>query len=164
MAAVRAEGNQTTELRLIAIFRAHGITGWRRRLRQQLEQTIQKIDALRIWLNPVSMPEYVFDPTAPKIVGKLVADTLLLQPRKPLHEVIEKRFYGAGVYALYYHGDFDCYRPIAGHNHPIFCQDGGREHISCRLFGRPAALLTRSEAAGGIFPRSRLAGQPNICP
>ncbi len=30
MAAIRAHGNQTTELRLIAIFRAHGITGWRR--------------------------------------------------------------------------------------------------------------------------------------
>jgi DNA mismatch endonuclease (patch repair protein) len=30
MAAIRSHGNQATELRLIAIFRAHGITGWRR--------------------------------------------------------------------------------------------------------------------------------------
>lgn len=30
MAAVRSRGNAATELRLIAIFRAHNITGWRR--------------------------------------------------------------------------------------------------------------------------------------
>jgi len=30
MAAVRSRGNAATERRLIAIFRAHGITGWRR--------------------------------------------------------------------------------------------------------------------------------------
>jgi DNA mismatch endonuclease (patch repair protein) len=32
MAAIRSTGNQSTELRLMAIFRAHGITGWRRHL------------------------------------------------------------------------------------------------------------------------------------
>jgi DNA mismatch endonuclease (patch repair protein) len=30
MAAIRSHGNKATELRLIAIFRAHSITGWRR--------------------------------------------------------------------------------------------------------------------------------------
>jgi DNA mismatch endonuclease (patch repair protein) len=30
MAAVRSKGNRVTELRLVSIFRAHGITGWRR--------------------------------------------------------------------------------------------------------------------------------------
>ncbi len=30
MAAVRGHGNRTTELKLIAVFRAYGITGWRR--------------------------------------------------------------------------------------------------------------------------------------
>jgi len=31
MAAIRSTGNRATELRLVAILRAHGITGWRRR-------------------------------------------------------------------------------------------------------------------------------------
>ena len=31
MRAVRSHGNRSTELRMIAIFRLHGITGWRRR-------------------------------------------------------------------------------------------------------------------------------------
>jgi len=30
MAAIRGSGNKATELRLIALFRTHGITGWRR--------------------------------------------------------------------------------------------------------------------------------------
>jgi DNA mismatch endonuclease (patch repair protein) len=30
MARIRGQGNRTTEVRLAAIFRAHGITGWRR--------------------------------------------------------------------------------------------------------------------------------------
>lgn len=30
MAAIRSKGNKTTELKLISIFRARGITGWRR--------------------------------------------------------------------------------------------------------------------------------------
>jgi DNA mismatch endonuclease (patch repair protein) len=30
MAAIRSTGNRANELRLAAIFRAHGITGWRR--------------------------------------------------------------------------------------------------------------------------------------
>lgn len=30
MAAIRSTGNRATELKLAAIFRAHGITGWRR--------------------------------------------------------------------------------------------------------------------------------------
>lgn len=31
MATVRSTGNKVTELRMIAVFKAHGITGWRRR-------------------------------------------------------------------------------------------------------------------------------------
>ncbi|MFM1748062.1 MAG: hypothetical protein RLZZ188_1728, partial [Verrucomicrobiota bacterium] len=30
MGRIRGKGNRTTEVRLAAIFRAHGITGWRR--------------------------------------------------------------------------------------------------------------------------------------
>lgn len=33
MSAIRGNGNKDTELRMIALFRAHGITGWRRKAR-----------------------------------------------------------------------------------------------------------------------------------
>ena len=32
MAAISSKGNKTTELRMVALFREHGITGWRRHL------------------------------------------------------------------------------------------------------------------------------------
>ncbi|MEI7733339.1 MAG: Eco29kI family restriction endonuclease [Verrucomicrobiota bacterium] len=92
----------------------------RRHLRQNLETTMRKLDTARLHLDPVLLPALVFDPTAPKVVGKLVADTLLLQPRVPLANSAETRFYGAGVYAIYYHGNFDCYSPISGKEHPIY--------------------------------------------
>ena len=92
----------------------------RRKLRLSLESTLRKLEAARLYLDTITLPVLVFDPTAPKVVGKLVADTLLLQPRLPLAEMSETRFYGAGVYALYYHGDFNCYRPISGRDHPIY--------------------------------------------
>ena len=31
MAAIRSSGNAATELRMIALLRAHGLTGWRRK-------------------------------------------------------------------------------------------------------------------------------------
>jgi len=92
----------------------------RRQMRQNLETIIRKLEASRLFLDPVSLPDLVFDPTAPKVVGKLVADTLLLQPRRPLANAAARRFYGAGVYALYYSGKFDCYRPISRKEHPIY--------------------------------------------
>lgn len=33
MSRIRGSGNKDTELRLIALFREHGITGWRRKAR-----------------------------------------------------------------------------------------------------------------------------------
>jgi hypothetical protein len=29
-------------------------------------------------------------------------------------------FYGAGVYAIYYRGDYEHYRPLSGADHPIY--------------------------------------------
>ena len=92
----------------------------RRKLRADLELALKKLELVQQNLDPVSMPEAVFDPTAPKIVGKLVADTLLLQPRHLLSEMADTRFYGAGVYAIYYNGDFDIYRPVSRKDYPLY--------------------------------------------
>ena len=92
----------------------------RRDLREKLQGAIQKLEAVWIVVDPVRMPKQVFDLSDPKLVGKLVADTLLLQPRISLAEVLRHRFYGAGVYAIYYNGPMDCYAPIARKDYPIY--------------------------------------------
>jgi hypothetical protein len=92
----------------------------RRKLRADLEATLRKLELIQQNLDAVALPELVFDPTAPKIVGRLVAETLLLQPRRSLKDMADARFYGAGVYAIYYRGDFDAYRPVSGKEYPLY--------------------------------------------
>ena len=69
-------------------------------------------------LDPVRWPQFVFDPGDPAIVGRFIALAMFAQPRIPLPEV--ERFYGSGVYALYYRGDFHAYDPIAGKENPVY--------------------------------------------
>ena len=60
----------------------------------------------------------IFDPNHPENVGKFAGTTMLKQPRMPLGSV--PRFYGSGVYAIYYIGGFPAYLPISGTETPIY--------------------------------------------
>ena len=77
----------------------------------ELEMALSRID-------PVALPTSVFDPSNPKIVGRFTALALVAQTRIPLATI--GRFYGAGVYAIYYRGDFELYRPLSGVETPIY--------------------------------------------
>lgn len=89
-----------------------------RRFRATITDATKKLNRLRYELDPVKQPKALFDPSNPSIVGRFVALALLAQPRRPLAAV--GRFYGSGVYALYYNGDFESYLPIANTEHPIY--------------------------------------------
>ncbi len=54
MAAVRSRGHRSTELRLIALMRAHGVTGWRRGASLQRKVERGKLKAFRM------KPDFVF--------------------------------------------------------------------------------------------------------
>ena len=56
MSAIRSRGNAATELRLIALFRAHGFTGWRRGASLQWKGEGPKLKAFRV------KPDFVFRP------------------------------------------------------------------------------------------------------
>jgi DNA mismatch endonuclease (patch repair protein) len=43
MSRIRGSGNRDTELRLIALFRAHGITGWRRQVRFVIQDASREV-------------------------------------------------------------------------------------------------------------------------
>jgi hypothetical protein len=55
-----------------------------------------------------------FNPLHKKRLGLSVAEAMLAKPVEPLPP--EKPFEGAGIYALYYTGDFSAYKPIADKN------------------------------------------------
>lgn len=54
-----------------------------------------------------------FNPLDKTNLGRSVAEALLDQVEIPIDEI--KRFYGAGIYAIYYSGTLDYYEPIAMH-------------------------------------------------
>jgi len=55
--------------------------------------------------------EHSFNPLDRVELGRSVGRALLLSPCESLPPV--ERFQGAGIYAIYYHGDFAPYRPVA---------------------------------------------------
>jgi hypothetical protein len=76
------------------------------------------MDAMLRDLDPVRHPSFVFDPGNPAVVGRFIALAMIAQTRTPLLDV--ERFYGSGVYAIYYIGDFSAYAPIKGAETPIY--------------------------------------------
>ncbi len=87
-------------------------------LKSEIEAAISLLQTFSRQLDPVSHPPFVFDPTDPRLIGELIARTLMLQPVQPLSSV--GKFYGSGVYAIYYRGDFPAYVPISGTGNPIY--------------------------------------------
>lgn len=90
----------------------------RKRLESQIKQAIDELAALLAKLDPIAQPTSMFDPSNPKVVGRFVALAMVAQDRHPLSQI--PRFYGSGVYAIYYTGPFPAYRPISRTETPIY--------------------------------------------
>jgi hypothetical protein len=89
-----------------------------RRVRKTIDQACENLRKVMENLDPVKPPGFVFDPSNPNIVGRLVGITMVAQSRNSLGSI--KRFYGSGVYAIYYKGRFPSYSAISGKEHPIY--------------------------------------------
>lgn len=89
-----------------------------RQLRLDIGAAMERLLPLSRVLDPIKRPQFVFDPTNPEIVGQLIGRTMMEQPRQKLGAV--PKFYGSGVYAIYYSGDFSAYRPIRKKDTPIY--------------------------------------------
>ncbi len=90
----------------------------RKALEGQIKQAITDLTAVLARLDPIAQPSAVFDPSNPKIVGRFVALAMVAQDRHPLAEI--PKFYGSGVYAIYYTGGFPEYQAISGTETPIY--------------------------------------------
>jgi Eco29kI restriction endonuclease len=88
------------------------------RIRRTLTEAYEKLRQAVEDLDPVKPPEFVFDPSNPNIIGRFIGITLIAQPRRPVAAV--RRFYGSGVYAIYYTGGFHTYAAISKREHPIY--------------------------------------------
>ena len=89
-----------------------------RRARARLEAAARQISDAAEKLDPVRRPASIFDPSNPALVGRFIALTMIAQDRTALGSIT--RFYGSGVYAIYYTGPFARYKPISKTEHPIY--------------------------------------------
>jgi hypothetical protein len=89
-----------------------------KRVRNTITEAYNNLRKVVEILDPIKHPGFIFEPSNPNIAGKIIGIALIAQPRKPLASV--ERFYGSGVYALYYNGDFDAYHGISKKEHPIY--------------------------------------------
>jgi Eco29kI restriction endonuclease len=89
-----------------------------RRLLSDIRSAHQFLDRLHAALDVVLIPKMVFDVTSPKIIAEVAVFTLEQQPKLPLATL--PAFYGSGIYAFYYQGDFPAYEAIRGTSCPIY--------------------------------------------
>lgn len=91
-----------------------------RRARTLLAGASDKLAQIAVDLDHIRLPAGMFDPADPRVIGRIVALAFLAQPRVILASLENDRFYGSGIYAIYYRGTFDAYKPIAKKEHPIY--------------------------------------------
>jgi hypothetical protein len=110
---------QQTLRRLLAETNKPSLTDHARRsLEKDIRKVIEDLSQFLNDLDPIRQPTSVFDPGNPKIVGRFISLALVAQPTQPLAEI--GRFYGSGVYAIYYNGGFSLYTPLSGSETPIY--------------------------------------------
>lgn len=83
-----------------------------------LEDVKCKIEKLIRDIDPIDLPDTVFDPADPDSSGRLAASKLLTQKKVGFEGL--SRFYGSGVYAIYYTGGFESYTRISKSETPIY--------------------------------------------
>ncbi len=89
-----------------------------KRIRTTIAEAYEKLRKVMEDLDPIKHPGFVFEPSNPNIAGRLVGIAMIAQERRPLGSV--KKFYGSGVYAIYYNGSLAAYKGISKKEHPIY--------------------------------------------
>jgi hypothetical protein len=90
----------------------------RKKLNLEIARAAVDLNDLLAELDPVKRPRAVFDPGNPRTIGFFIALAITAQPRQPLGALPE--FYGSGVYAIYYNGDYPLYAPLSRSETPIY--------------------------------------------
>ena len=89
-----------------------------KKFREDIEKISKRLAHSAAKLDSILRPDSIFDPADPDTAGRVIALTLVAQARHPLSKI--PQFYGAGVYAIYYTGDFSHYGALSGTEHPIY--------------------------------------------
>lgn len=89
----------------------------RKELDKEIRGVIEELESFLNTLDPIRQPTSMFYRSNLKVVGRFVSLALVAQRRHPLSEI--PRFYGPGIYTIYYNGPFPAYARIASTKTPI---------------------------------------------
>lgn len=130
-----------------------------KRIREGLAAHADAVEAARSSSDPIRMPKGTFDPSDPKVVGRMVSLALLAQPLIRLADI--RPSYGSGVYAIYYTGDHPLYAGIAGSETPIYVGKADPANDDASTTREQGAKLTARllEHAGTIATAAGYADQ-----
>lgn len=92
--------------------------GRTKRLVTEIRTAIDRLTDFAHAIDPIRQPPMMLDPYQPEVLGRLIGETMLEQPRHKLDTLHE--FYGSGVYAIYYNGSHKAYRRISKKDTPIY--------------------------------------------
>lgn len=88
--------------------------------RRDLESIASELSSRVASLDTTAQPDAFFNPADPRLFGVFAALAMVGQEKHPLSSLEGMKFYGSGVYALYYRGAFKLYEKIANTEHPIY--------------------------------------------
>lgn len=91
--------------------------GKRKTVLERLRGLIDRLTTLYRALDPIEHSD-IYDPSHPDTAADLIADRLNQSPLLPLNNL--PRFWGSGVYALYYTGEHPAYARISNTEIPIY--------------------------------------------
>ncbi|MDQ1815485.1 Eco29kI family restriction endonuclease [Massilia sp. CCM 9210] len=111
-----------------------------KKIRQDLENASIQLSKAANGLDPILRPDKIFDPSDPNTAGRMVALTLVAQQRHPLARIPD--FYGAGIYAIYYNGEFPPYASLTRREHPIYVGKADPDNPSAKDAIRQGAKLS----------------------
>jgi hypothetical protein len=93
----------------------------RKRFIQKAETLSLALTGARERLSPVRSGTIDVTLGNPKSIAKFFTFNFIAQPRCGLADVVENRFYGAGVYAIYYEGkSVEAYLRLSGTESPVY--------------------------------------------
>lgn len=133
-----------------------------RRIREGLALHAIAVEQARGSTDPILTPSGSFDPSDPKMVGRMVSIALIAQNRIPLNAV--RPAYGSGVYAIYYSGTHPLYARISGTETPIYVGKADPMSGDASTPREQGARLTRRliEHAGTIATAEKYAHEHGL--
>ncbi|WP_110971263.1 Eco29kI family restriction endonuclease [Pseudomonas huaxiensis] len=120
--------------------------------RQVLSGYAERLTEVAAGFDPILRPSSIFDPSDPQTAGRIVALTLISQPVHELSAI--PNFYGAGIYAIYYKGDFAPYAKLVDSDHPIYVGKADPENASAKN-----AIAQGTKLAGRLAEHAKSIGK-----